>query len=80
MFFMEALRTTGVAKNGILTVHVPEKFEGKDLDVIVLSSDEADYEPTQKNLQNKKIERLLKVIGTAKDPTTTFDKHDVYDQ
>jgi hypothetical protein len=77
---MEALRTTGVAKDGILTVHVPEKFEGKDLEVIVLSSDEDSDQPTQKDLQSKKIERLLKVIGTAKDSTTTFDKYDVYDQ
>jgi hypothetical protein len=77
---MEALRTTGVAKDGILTVHVPEKFEGKDLEVILLSSDEDNYEPTHKDLQGQKIERLLKVIGTAKDSATTFDKHDVYDQ
>ena len=77
---MEALRTTGVARDGILTVHVPEKFEGKDLEVIVLSSNEDDNEPDQKDLKSKKIERLLKVIGTAKDSTTAFDKHDVYDQ
>jgi len=77
---MEALRTTGVAKNGILTVHVPEKFEGKDLEVIVLTSDTDKDETLHKDLQSKKIERLLKIIGTAKDSTTTFNKHDLYDQ
>jgi|GEM_PF-7000784 hypothetical protein len=77
---MEALRTTGVAKDGILTIHVPEKFEGKDLEVIVLSTNENDNTLFQEDLQSKKIERLLKVIGTAKDSITAFDKHDVYDQ
>jgi hypothetical protein len=77
---MEAHRTTGVAKNGILTLSVPEKFEGKDLEIIVLSSEEDNYDIIEKNLQSKKVERLLKIIGTAKDSTTTFDKHDVYDQ
>ena len=77
---MEALRTTGVAKNGILTVHVPEKFEGKDLEVIVLTSDTDKDETLHKDLQSKKIERLLRIIGTAKDSTTTFNKHDLYDQ
>jgi len=77
---MEALRTTGIAKDGILTVHVPEKFEGKDLEIIVLSSDTDKDEILDKDLQSKKIERLLKVIGTAKDSAATFDKHDVYDQ
>ena len=77
---MEALRTTGIAKDGILTVHVPEKFEGKDLEIIVLSSDPDKDETQQKDLQSKKIENLLWIIGTAKDLTTTFDKHNVYDQ
>ena len=77
---METLGTTGVAKDGILTVQVPEKFEGKDLEVIVLSSETNSYDMTQRDLQSKKIERLLKIIGTAKDTATTFDKHDVYDQ
>jgi len=77
---MEALRTTGIAKDGILTVHVPEKFEGKDLEIIVLSSDPDKDETQQKDLQSKKIENLLRIIGTAKDLTTTFDKHNVYDQ
>jgi len=77
---MEALRTTGIAKDGILTVHVPEKFEGKDLEIIVLSSDTDKDEILDKDLQSKKIERLLKIIGTAKDSTTTFNKHDLYDQ
>ena len=57
---MEALRTTGIAKDGILTVHVPEEFEGKNLEVIVLSSD--DKNASQEELQSSKIERLLKVI------------------
>jgi len=74
---MEALRTTGVAKDGILTVQVPEKFEGKDLEVIVLSNDE---QPVNVEERNKKVNRLLSIIGTAKDMNKTFDKHDVYDQ
>ncbi|SFP61375.1 hypothetical protein [Parafilimonas terrae] len=77
---MEALRIRGVAKEGILTIPVPDKFEGKDLEVIVLTPDENDTAALQEDLQSKKVERLFKVIGTAKDTTTTFDKHDVYNQ
>lgn len=51
---MEALRMTGIMKNGILTVYVPEKFEGQDLEVIVLSSNENDNAVLQENLQSKK--------------------------
>jgi len=77
---METLRIKGIVKDGILTVQVPEEFEGKDLEVIVLTSDTDKDETLHKDLQSKKIERLLKVIGTAKDSAATFDKHDVYDQ
>ena len=75
---MEALKTTATAKNGTLTISVPEKFEGQDLEVIVLSPDEKETENNE--IKNKRINRLLSVIGTAKDMNTTFNKHNVYDQ
>lgn len=74
---MEAIKTKATAKDGILTIHVPEEFEGRDLEVIVLSADEQTVNAEERN---KKVNRLLSVIGTAKDINTTFDKHDVYDQ
>ena len=79
---MEALKTTATAKNGILTIQVPEEFEGRDLEVIVLSANEKTGKEANDDVTTKdqKINRLLSVIGTAKDLTTTFDKHDVYDQ
>lgn len=75
---MEALRTTATAKNGMLTISVPEKFEGHNLEVIVLSHDEGEVENNE--IKNQKISRLLSVIGTAKDLNKNFDKHEVYDQ
>ena len=74
---MEALKTKGIARDGILTIHVPEEFEGRTLDIIVLPADEQSTSDIEKT---KKITRLLSVIGTAKDLNKTFDKHDVYDQ
>lgn len=74
---MEALKTIATAKNGTLTISVPEKFEGHNLEVIVLSPDK---EIENNEIKNKKIDCLLSVIGTAKDMNVKFDKHDVYDQ
>ena len=33
---MEAIKTRGIAKNGMLTVAVPQRFEEQELEVIVL--------------------------------------------
>jgi len=75
---MEALKTTGKSKNGLLTVQIPETFDGQELEVIILSlKDDTNIE---KNVQEDKTQRLLRVIGSVPDKHKNFDKHDVYDQ
>jgi hypothetical protein len=54
---------------------VPEIQVSEKSEAIDSSSDEHSA-----NNQNKRINRLFCVIGTAKDKNKTFDKHDVYDQ
>ncbi|WP_153797938.1 hypothetical protein [Foetidibacter luteolus] len=77
---MEAFKLTGKSKGGVLTVHVPEEFDGRNLEVIILSLDEQNRIATQGNPSKEKTKRLLSIIGSAADKTTNFDKHDVYDQ
>ena len=78
---MEAIKTKGRAKDGVLTVPVPEEFEGRDLEVIILSGEETlNGEAKDEMAQRQKLNRLLSVTGTAKDFNKTFDKHEVYDQ
>jgi hypothetical protein len=78
---MEALKTKGMAKDGVLIIHVPEEFEGRNLEVIVLPEEEQPGSEVKNNTdKNQKLNRLFSVIGTAKDMNKNFDKHEVYDQ
>ena len=80
---MEALKLKVRTSDGKLTVAVPDEFNNKEVEVIVLSSVEAssfaDNETAVKG-KDERIKRLLSVIGTAKYPEQSIDKYDVYEQ
>jgi len=82
MILWKQIKTTGRAKDGILTVPVPVEFEGRELEVIILSAgDQATIDKVENEIaRREKVNRLLSVIGTAKDFNKTFDKHELYDQ
>jgi hypothetical protein len=80
---MEAFKTKGSAKGGILCIAVPKEFEEKELEVIVLSTNEETDQVIQeeKNKQHKaKVERLTSIVGSARYPDFPITKFDVYDQ
>lgn len=85
---MEALKLKAIAHEGKLTVEVPEEFDEKELEVIVLYANTQafkthDDEPVKK-FHEMPVEERLKVLeqykGTAKFPDFPISKYDVYDQ
>lgn len=80
---MEALKLRGVPANGILRLAVPDAFNNREVEIIVLSAENAGFEtlnPENTQRNDDKIKRLLSIIGTAKYPNTVIDKYDAYNQ
>jgi hypothetical protein len=75
---MEAIKLIGNSHNGKLTVAVPEEYDEKELEIMIISSKEKN---TDEILEKKrKREELLSIAGTAKHPDFPMTKYDVYDQ
>jgi hypothetical protein len=77
---MEALKTKGIAHEGILSVRVPKEFDDKELEVIILSGDVNTGEGDRKKLHEEKVKRLLGIVGKAKHPDFPITKYDAYEQ
>ena len=82
--FMEALKLTAVAKHGFLTVAVPQHYDGRELEVIILSGDKgtsSDEIRTESVSKKASVEEDMKgFYGSARFPDFPIDKYDVYDQ
>ncbi|MEO6837924.1 MAG: hypothetical protein ABI261_07710 [Ginsengibacter sp.] len=78
---MEAIKLIGTSHNGKLTLSVPEEFDNKELELMIISSKEKE-KTEDKEIQEKKRQRkaLLSIVGTAKHPDFPMTKYDVYDQ
>ena len=80
---MEALKLRGMPANGQLTVAVPDAFNNKEVEVIVLTAESEPskgFDDPSTSSQEERIKRLLSVIGKAKYPDTAIDKYNVYEQ
>lgn len=77
---MEALKTKGIAHEGVLSVRVPKEFEDKELEVIILSGDPNATENSREKIHEEKVKRLLSIVGAAKYPDFPITKYDVYEQ
>lgn len=77
---MEALKTKGVAHEGVLSVRVPKEFEDKELEVIILSADVNPEESNEEKTHIEKVKRLLSIVGKAKYPDFSITKYNVYEQ
>ena len=75
---MEVIKVKGIAKNGELTISVPDSFNEQELEVIVLSS--SNIQVFDKSMHEEKVKRLMSIVGTAKYPDLSTDLLDVYDQ
>ena len=71
---MEALKIIQSTQNGILQIAVPEHFNNRPLEVIVMPL-------IEKTASAKdKLQTVKKYFGTAKFPDAVVNKYDVYNQ
>lgn len=79
---MEALKLIGTSHNGKLTVDVPEEFDEKELEIMIISSKEKKNENDDENKMNasERAEKFMGLAGSAKHPDFPMTKYDVYDQ
>jgi len=76
---MEAIKLIGTSHDGKLTVSVPEEYDEKELEIMIISSKEKDGD--EKIKKNKeRTEKFMSLIGSAKHPDFPMTKYDVYDQ
>jgi hypothetical protein len=79
-FFMDAIKLFGTSENGKLTVDVPEEFNDKELEIMIVSAKEKKEEEENAEPKKRNIEQLMKIVGAAKHPDFPITKYDVYDQ
>lgn len=78
---MEAIKLIGTSHNGKLTVDVPEEYDDKELEIMIISSKEKENDDNGKLEEEKRRRKaLLSIVGTAKHPDFPMTKYDVYDQ
>ncbi len=78
---MDAIKLTGISHDGKLTVAVPEEYDNKELEIMIISSKEKNKDDENVELKKtRNIEQLMKIVGAAKHPDFPITKYDVYDQ
>ena len=80
---MEAIKLIGTSHDGILTIAVPEEFNEKELEVMIISSKgkkNENEEKIKKKQKDKRAEKFMKLFGSAKHPDFPMTKYDTYDQ
>ena len=78
---METIKLIGTSHDGKLTVAVPDEFNDKELEIMIISSKDKSkegYEDEEEKIRKRK--ELLSIVGTAKHPDFPMTKYDVYDQ
>ncbi len=77
---MEAIKLIGTSHNGKLTVSVPEEYDNKELEIMIVSSKEQEEDQNEPVKTKRNIKELLSIVGAAKYPDFPITKYDVYDQ
>lgn len=77
---MEAIKLIGTSENGILTVAVPDEFNDKELEIMIVSSKEKGTDEIEIKTKKRNIKALMSIVGAAKYPDFPITKYDVYDQ
>lgn len=78
---MEAMRWTGIAQEGKLSLTLPKEFEDRELEVIVLPLSDSKSTPSVSvNANDDRNKRLLSIIGSARFPNYPVSEYDVYEQ
>ena len=77
---MEAIKLIGTSHDGILTLAVPEEFDGKELEIMIISSKEMKNDNEEKIKDNERRKAFMNLVGSAKHPDFPITKYDTYDQ
>jgi len=77
---MEAIKLIGTSHNGKLTVSVPEEYDNKELEIMIVSSKEKEEDQSEPEKIKRNIKELLSIVGAARYPDFPITKYDVYDQ
>ncbi len=77
---MEAIKLIGTSHDGKLTVSVPEEFDDKELEIMIISSKKKKIDEDGMKVKKRNIEELISIVGAAKYPDFPITKYDVYDQ
>lgn len=77
---MDAIKLIGTSHDGKLTVDVPEEYDNKELEVMIISSKEKNQENQEKLKIDERKEKFIKIFGSAKHPDFPITKYDTYDQ
>jgi hypothetical protein len=77
---MEAIKLIGTSHNGKLTVSVPEEYDNKELEIMIVSSKEKEEDQSEPGKIKRNIKELLSIVGAARYPDFPITKYDVYDQ
>ena len=77
---MEAIKLIGTSHGGKLTVSVPEEYDDKELEIMIISSKEKKRNEDEIIVKKRNIKELMSIVGAAKHPDFPITKYDVYDQ
>ena len=77
---MEAIKLIGTSENGILTVAVPDEFNDKELEIMIVAAKDKDKKDIETKTKKRNIKALMSIVGAAKYPDFPITKYDVYDQ
>jgi hypothetical protein len=77
---MESIKLIGTSHDGKLTVSVPEEYDNKELEIMIVSSKEKEEDQSEPRKVKRNIKELLSIVGAAKYPDFPITKYDVYDQ
>ena len=78
---MEAIKLIGTSENGIITVDVPDEFNDKELEIMIVAAKDKEKKDIEKIKNNKeRIQKFKNLVGSAKHPDFPMTKYDVYDQ
>jgi hypothetical protein len=77
---MEAIKLIGTSHNGKLTVSVPEEYDNKELEIMIVSSKEKGEDDEKIRKNKERTEKFMSLVGSAKHPDFPITKYDVYNQ
>ena len=77
---MEAIKLVGTSHDGKFTISVPEEYDEKELEIMIISAKEKKGNEDKKIGKKRNIKEMMSIVGAAKHPDFPITKYDVYNQ